>query len=234
MKQSIGNADPSTGFVLLDLLNEALREVFGFHPWDWREGGVADIAFVSGQSYAALPADFGQGQLTGVHGLDSTLRSVVKTTLQHIADLRGMSQQSDFDMWVAVSSPTQTSTTVSPGQPRLELWPTPGASLSPAMRVTYRRGPAMLTSNTQVPNIPLSYESALSHRALAKAQLAEYGALSDEGQANLALSNGLLTQLVSEDGAQDGDLGVIRNGAVVNCFGDGGIERHFNPDDIPR
>ncbi len=225
MKQAIGNADPATGFTLLEILNESLRDVYGYAEWSWKTGAPASIDFVANTAYAALPTDFGTGQLLSVHSPLVPIYRVIKTTLDDIAAKRGLIVSMPMTTYVAVSWPSQLNSVLAPGQARLEIWPTPSTSRTGAITITYRRGPATLTSDSQVPNIPVNFESALTSWARAQTMLRELGASDQGAVAEYNFAKSQLDSLKEQDGAQDSDLGLIQ-GAVMGASYD---PLHFDP-----
>lgn len=215
MKQAIGNADPSTGFTLLEVLNEALRFVFDYHDWNWRLRPPALVNLVANIAYVALPSDFGStGELLGVHSVWTPAAAVTKGDLSDIARLRGAPAQNTLNFTVAVVYPGQSSVSVKPAVPRLEIAPTPTASVSNAFRVTYRSGAVDLTASTNVPNVPPEFESALTHIARAQIMFYELGATSADAQAEFNMGTALLNDLKESDGMHDADAGVVHGGAA--------------------
>lgn len=214
MKQSIGNAEPSTGFAFVEVLNESLRFVFDYHDWLWRTRAPYLVSLTASQSYVTLPSDFGTaGELLSVHGVSPSLR-VSKGSLADVADARGMVTQDYFSYLVAVSYPAQTTVASRPGAARLEIVPTPTATLANAFRIVYRAGPTDLTNTTDVPNIPAEYEAALTRIACGNMMLYELGAASPDANAMFNSGVALLNNLMESDGLHDPDEGMIRHGAV--------------------
>lgn len=216
MRQAIGNADPSTGFELIDILNEALQYVFGYSSWKFRARAPVLLNFVANQEYANLPADFGTGgELETVDSLWSPLCFMRKASLSDISQLRGQPTQNFLTFYAAVSFPTQSSNTVPPGAARLELWPTPQASITGAFRITYKSGYTLLTLDTQVPNIPVELTSALTLTARAKTKFYEFGADNPETLAEFAAANAELDRYMDVDGRTDSDDGELTGGAAA-------------------
>lgn len=215
MKQAIGNQNPSTGFTLLDVLNETVRYLFDYADWSWRYRPPTYCSLVNAQEYCTLPSDFGaNGELLSVHSIWSPVTFVNKVSLPDIARMRGQPIQNHLNYYVAVAYPTQGSQLVRPGTPRLEIWPTPGADVSNAFRITYKAGAIELTDNAHVPNIPSSYEQALTHLARARAMVYETGADNPKATAELVLAKDDLNRLMESDGMQESDSGVMSGGAA--------------------
>lgn len=216
MKQAIGNADPSTGFTLLQVLNESVRALFDYTDWEWRKRPPAFCSLVANQQYVDLPSDFGSnGILQTVHSIWSPTTYVNKVSLADIARYRGQPVQNHLNYFLALATPSQVSSTVRLTVPRLEIWPTPAADIPNAFRITYKAGAIELSSNTDVPNIPAGYEQMLTHLARARIQFYEYGPTSPEAAAELSLADREFANLSAADGNQEEDAGPIRGGAAA-------------------
>lgn len=222
MKHALGNAEPSTGFSFLEVLNEALRYVFGYANWNWKLRPPALLDLVEDQEYVSLPSDFGSGgELLTVHSVWAPVTFVSKVGLDDIARLRGTPVASYMSFYVAVASPNQTTTAVRPAGPRLEIWPTPADDVSDAFRITYRAGPATLTSDSQIPNIPQEFESALTLVARARIMLYEIGSNSPDAVAEFAAAKDELARLMESDGSMEPDAGRM-NGGLAAMYACGG------------
>ncbi len=216
MKQAIGNANPSTGFTLLDVLNEAVQYVFTYNNWSWRERPPALCNLVATQTYVSLPSDFGNGgELDAVASIWSPITVVHITSVAEIARLRGLPLYNSLEFYVAVSFPTQASVTTAPPQPQLEVWPTPQASITGAFRIVYRAGYVTLTSNTQVPNVPPEFTAALTLTARAMTLRYESGSDNPQALAEFAAANAELDRLKDNDGLSQSDMGHISPGAAA-------------------
>lgn len=217
IEHAIGNESPATGFSTLEILNEALRALFGYADWSWRLRSPALLSLVASQEYVALPSDFGtSGELLSIHSVWSPVSVVSKVSLADIATMRGMPLNNTFQYYVALSNPTQTSASVRPGTPRLEIWPTPGSNVSNAFRITYKSGPVDLSLTTDVPNIPREYENVLTLLARAYAMRYEYGSDAQETLAELASAEKEIRRLMEMDGMIESEAGPLTGGAAAN------------------
>lgn len=232
MLHAIAASAPANGVVLRTVLNQALRKLVTAHDWEWRKQGPVGINFVSGQAYCTLPSDFGEGQLLHVapYSMVNPL-AVHKTSLEEISLLRGSLIQTSLEYWVAVSWPTQASTSAAPGQARLEIWPTPATSTTNALRIVYKRGFLALTTDSQVPNIPGNFERALDLMARWMIMSKEFGSGAAKTVAEFAELQEELKQLAEVDGGQEQNLGVITKGAAEPTI-DGYQYRHFDPTQV--
>jgi hypothetical protein len=228
MMHANSGVGPTEGFDALQIFNEALRELFDFHDWSWRKRPPALVDLVADQEYAALPSDFGYGSLLGVEAVHDGAMGVVKTDLAALTRLRGSPMDDTAVTYVALSWPSQTAATSGPGPARLEVYPTPAENVTGAFRVIYKAGPIDCTNTDSVPNIPASYEAALS--MLCRGLVKRYER-NDDREYVAALMR--LEQLKATDGMQEQDLGYITGGAV-SLADHTGDYRPFNNSDIPN
>lgn len=201
--------DRTDGF---ELLNDAGHYLTNMHDWGWLARPPANLNFVASQEYVTLPSDF--GNMLSIEVPNSLQTTVQEETLERILYLRGSSLNDPFRYHVAVVFPTQTSVTVAPGNPRLEIWPTPGSNESNALRISYRAGWTVLTAVNSVPNIPVDVEPLFIQIVRA------FGAAAGNPSINL---NDLLTKiemgpitrgLKSNYGVVQGSLGMTQAGIV--------------------
>lgn len=228
MLHAIGNAQPATGLTTLEILNDALRELFTFSDWSWRRRPPATLNLVASQSYVSLPSDF--GELETVHSPCNPTISVTKVGLDDIARMRGGVIQNNISRFVAVAWPTQTTTTARPAQARLEIWPTPTVSVTGGIRIVYKAGAIDLVNSTDTPNIPKEFESALLMLARGKLMFHELGGDLTEYNVGLAA----LERLKEYDGMQERDAGAITGGAVADLASGPGDWRPFSSDSLPN
>lgn len=227
MMHASKGAGTTDGVIMLDLLNEALTDLFNFHDWSWRKRPDTTLSFVADQSYVALPADFGEGELFSVHSNSSATLGVVKVSLAELAAMRSVGTWASSNYYVALAYPIQASASVAPGAARLEIWPTPTDSTADAIRVTYKAGPIELGKNSDVPNIPRSFQAALSSLARGKVREYERG---DFSETNAGIAR--LQKLVENDGLREADVGRITGGAATLGRTISGM-RPYNEEDIP-
>lgn len=143
------------------VVNEAGRLLFQLHAWQWRNRPVADLDLVADQAYVALPADFGFGEVDDLNMSDALSFGIAPSTLSEIEYMRSQQLASPAMYFWALAYPSQTSTTAAPGQPRIELHPTPSSSEADAIKLTYRAGWVELSDNASVANVPVSMEHLL-------------------------------------------------------------------------
>lgn len=131
------------------MVNMAGHHLAAMHPWGWLIRPPAGISLVASQEWAALPSDF--GEVVAVRSSDLTGFQFVG--YEELIELR-FQQAAIASGWVAavVYSPAGGSTP--PDAPRLEVYPTPAANQSNALRIVYRAGWTEVTTGTDALRIP--------------------------------------------------------------------------------
>jgi hypothetical protein len=209
MRHAIGNVEPASGVDLLEVLNDALRELYAFHDWEFaRRLQTTGLNLVSGQSYITLPSDFGT-----LKSIDTTVNDIItvsKVSLEELERLRSTIYSGTFDFFVALAFPSQTSASVRPATPQLQIWPTPTSNISNAMRIQYIAKAVDLSADTDVPNIPKEFESALATLARGKLMMWERDGDINEYQSAIAM----LTKMKEADGSSEDEVGTITGGAA--------------------
>lgn len=135
----------------LEIINDAGQILTNMRPWKYLEGARASLDFTASQSYVALPSDFRdliaverQGGFTGSFDLVSH---------QELLDLvANSSDAATFRFWGAVTF-TQSASGAAP-VPRIDLFPTPDASVSDGILIYYRSSWLRIETDTQLLNIP--------------------------------------------------------------------------------
>lgn len=207
MRHAIGNDEPASGVTLLDVLNDALVDLFAFHPWSWSTGITVSLNYTIDQSYINLPTDF--SQLVSIETANA-LHTITATTLPHLQALRHDDQAVGNTYFVALSHPGQTTVTGARPQARLEIWPTPTATETGALSLVYRSKAVELSANTDVPNIPRAFEEALTMLARGKIKGLEMG-----DYAELEGGRAKLAELSELDGLELENLGQPQNTAAA-------------------
>lgn len=213
------------------IVNEAGRALYSSHSWKFRETVSADIDFVASQSYVASPA--GLRQLIAIEA-NSLTSSIQLTTIDKLLALRAKSlAPAGFAYWAAMIHPRRANATTAPVAPRIELFPTPIASLTAAATAFFRAGWTELTTATDVPDIPLYCETLLRLfvRAVAEgymnAHADEDGILpvaTMEDRIADIMQGPIFKMAVEEDGGEQPDYGPVENGLVQAMCGGGGLD----------
>lgn len=161
--------------------------------------------------YCVLPSDFGEGEIMSVVYQDSYAFKVIASSLSHVQSLRS-NQQAAFDqVYYAVSYPTQTSTSVAPAQPVMEIYPTPTAAQQSVLMLSYKSGWVLLEDEDAVANVPVGYEYLL--KRLAKA-FAHEAMSHDNSRITEVESSVEFLKLKRMDGRTQWNLGKTQGGAA--------------------
>jgi hypothetical protein len=142
---------------IYELLNDAGRTMFAMEEWKFNNRPPYDLDFTANDSFVALPSDF--GKINGIQvpsSLDTTVKLV---TMSDILQYRSNTLNDPFHYYVALVYPTQTAQTGSLSVPRLEVYPTPSAASTGALKLDYEAGWVTMSAVTHVPNIPINMET---------------------------------------------------------------------------
>lgn len=213
MIHAIGG-NPDTRISLLQVLNEAVRYLFDQHEWNFRARPILETTVaavdpptnpVTYNNYIDLPADFGE-ILSAHYGT----RQVKFTSLEDIAHRRTntLIPPPLAAVYVALSFPGQSDVNSLQGSPRLEIFPAPDSAATFALE--YRAGAIQLVNDTDVPNIPPSFERALA--LLARAFICDYE--EQESTNEWAEAEKELEKLKAHDGLIQSNMGPSLGGAV--------------------
>jgi len=189
-----------------EIVNDALADFVNLHPWSWRRK-ASSLNLTADQNYVALPSDF--AALDAIQ-MACTSGCLHPTSLQQIIDGRSSTLAVPISgtYWYAVAWTGQTSATASPTA-RLELWPTPAATVASAITLSYFRIIPALSGATDLPDMPPHFHRAL--KAFVRAH-----ALEEDGQPEavdaMAKAMSLIQPLMREDGTIQASLGMPRGG----------------------
>ncbi len=181
------------------------------HAWKFLERPAATIAFVAGQSYADVPADFRELiKIAFTSGL--TARFFLSTT-GTIADYR--TAQMNFGLAVTYGAFTFAPPLVSgPPVPRLELYPTPQTSDASALTMFYRGGWVYPSESDEDAYVPIpDYAEVAFQQAIRCFALGYQREDLDERLAVL-MSGTIWDGAITTDGTLQPDFGKMRGGAV--------------------
>lgn len=210
-------AEPSSELSTPLVANAAGEWFVSSQAWKWLSRTPASGDFVASQDYVTLPTDF--GELVAVER-DNVVAGFTLVSMSELMTMRAKSvaSSSELNLWGAVShSP---GTTASAPTPRLEVYPTPSANLTGALKILYRAGWTRLTASEQthvyIPTFcePV-YIETLRAFALGWEEHDEVG-LSER---LAAIEMGPLMQAaMRRDAASQTDYGEIRNGLVACSY----------------
>lgn len=174
--------------------------------------GQTDIDGTINFPYCVLPSDFGDGQIVALAHQNNIVRGVIPASLSYVRWLRYNSVYDSTDLYYSVSYPTQTSTSVVPANPLLEIYPTPTAAENSVLMLTYKSGWVTLEDEDAVANVPSGYEYIL--KRLVKAFSQE--AMSSDNSMIQAIESSIeFLKLKRMDGGTQASLGKIEGGAAM-------------------
>jgi len=209
----------TAAFNAQQIVNEAGRMLYSARPWKFRETASADLDLTISQSYVAMPSGFRQLRSVSYNSLTIGIELVDFAT---ILDLRARNTgPTGFQYWAALVHPRRAAAGTPPTPPRLEIYPTPTATVTGALTISYRAGWTELTSDTDVPDIPLYCETLLRKfvRAVAEGYMNEHG---EEGggiktmddRIHDIITGPIYKAAVDEDNLEQPDYGVLGPGLV--------------------
>lgn len=195
-------------------INEAGRFLFNMANWPWAERPSTDLDFTASQSYVTLPTDF--GQLLAYAGQNNIARPLRMTTMQEILTLRKSFLVTTWTYFSCLTNPTQAGNTSAPTVPRMELYPTPAASVTAAMTIQYRaRWVDIAAANTTyAANVPADVEVLLAELVRAYVKGVEEDALQDF--LARVVAGPVAQRLLAYYGDQQPDVGPPENGALMS------------------
>lgn len=204
LRGAVASVITSSADTAREYVNQGGRTLCVWHRWNWLLRPPATINLVSGQSWVPLPTDFKHN--VGIKsGLNTLKFKLVDPAI--LEELRGGAIYSPNSYSGAIVRP---STAAPADPPRLELYPTPSANVTAALRCSYRTGWSALTLDADVANVPDWIEPLLTEIVVAIAEGNEKGDMSARLE---AIENGpLMRKAVEQDGGEQGDLGPMTGG----------------------
>lgn len=156
---ALGGGIPASDVDQERIINDAGRHLVSMHPWKWLECAPASLNFTQDTAYVAMPSDF--RSLVSIESDEDLNADFNLTSIEEIVSLRQNDVNLTSEYYGALVRPVQTSVTTLMPVPRLELYPTPAASVTGALQIVYQRGWTLLDTDTDVPNIPWFMEGLL-------------------------------------------------------------------------
>jgi hypothetical protein len=125
------------------------EQLAGMHPWTFLRRPIASVNFVAAQEWAALPADF--GELVAIER--SNLDGWMWVGMDEILEMRyaGQAIAAGYVGCITYALP---GTATPPDAPRIELFPTPSANSTGALRLAYRAAIGLPSSDSHALQIP--------------------------------------------------------------------------------
>lgn len=131
------------------MVNMAGHHLAAMHPWSWLIRPPAGISLVASQEWAALPSDFGEV----ISVVTSDLTGFAWVGYDEILALR-YQQDAIASGYVAAIVYNPPGGSSAPDAARMEIYPTPAASKTNALRIAYRAGWSEITTTSDALKIP--------------------------------------------------------------------------------
>lgn len=199
-----------------DIINEAGRQLVIMHDWKWLERPPASLNFTLNTAYVPLPADF--GELIELQYNADALNLFTLGSFADVAKLRTSGYIAPAQYVGVIVNPGQATTAGAPPVPRIELVPTPVASVTAALTVWYRAAWTEMTfsDGSEVPNVPIWLHSLLSELVTAVAQgYNEKDAGSMSARLGEIQTGPLFENAKTHDGSIQPDYGYLGLGAAA-------------------
>jgi hypothetical protein len=211
---ALGNPDESTLDITAGaIVNDALEHIAAMHEWRWLTTGQASLSIVGGQSYVALPADF--GTLTALEHDQSWSAFMTPVTWATLIRLR----TDPVESWAAGYFYVISTGNVESGEedaglslPTIELYPTPATDADDALMIVYRRFLRRLSHDDDRPQWPAYMDRPLSLLARAFAST-DYD--DDPASAYSREFSALMGDCITKDGLSARSFGQMGGGAVA-------------------
>lgn len=201
-----------TALPVLQIVGEAVDYVASMHAWNFLKRPSIALASVAGQSYLALPSDF--GEVLGVQVSGSTYANMVMTDPATFLGLEsGALNETGWAYWTVIESAAGSSG----GAPtlRLAIWPAPSATNASFALLRYRATIPRPTSDNDLIAVPSYVESLLFQVVRCFALGYEE---SDAGSADARLAEVMLGSIYMNakrrDGRSQWRYGRFQNGAA--------------------
>lgn len=206
--------DPASEYTSTQIVNEAGRAFVDSHEWKFLERSPVTLDFTASVNYVDLPSDF--AQLIAIEITSSNFSAVQMLEFGYFAKYQAFGgTATPGGVFATIVHPGQTSTSSSPGVPRMLLSPTPQADLTDALRIYYRAGWTELANDADIPNIPLYCESILTQFVQAVALgYEEQDAGMAASRIETIVGSTMFANLVYRSGLAQHDYGPELRGAV--------------------
>ena len=209
---ALGNPDTaSLGITAGDIVNDALEHIATMHDWQWTSTGEAQLDITIDQDYVELPADY--GTLIALEHNESWTDQMIPVTWQTLLWFRNYpitSWTSGFFYTINTGNVETGSEEVGLSLPTINLYPTPSATESGAIKIVYRRFLRRLVDDTDRPQWPayMDRPASLLARAFASTDYDD-----DPQSAYTAEFRSLIVDCITKDSLSIKSFGVP-HGAV--------------------
>lgn len=190
----VTNFDLTTGLTAQNVVNDSIHHLWTYRRWRWRQSSEA-LSLTQSQNYIALASDY--GRTLSLEGYPQTYYRVMPASLPQINLMRQRTYISGFDLWWAVSWTAQASVTASQIA-KLEIFPTPAASVSNALSHIYEKRIPKVSGNTDLVDMPVEYYPALEQLVRCFAKRKTWG-VDDRSEGDYGFFKQLLDPLIQED-----------------------------------
>lgn len=214
----------------LTVANEVGELIVNAHPWNWLARPAATVSVVAGQSYLALPADFGRfGSIEPVSGSGFRVRmedmaAVIRARRASAPGgrlLRGA---------LAFSAPTNTALPAA----RIEVGPIPAVSAADSLMLAYIATWRTVTSENDVIPMPVWLHGVYFRGLQLYVQGHERDKLGTVEQRLDSLFGSSQFQVaVDRDDTLQCDIGVMRNTLEDMIRGGGDTDEFFSDQSTP-
>jgi len=201
------------------IINEAGRTLVNAHQWNFLQRPPVSLSLTANQEYVNLPSDV--GQVVAISASQTAAWAFRFTTMQALIAMRQMYFIPAWGYAGALVQPTQTNATTAPGQPRIELWPTPSSTQTNVLLMEYRAKWTEFSGSgaNDYANIPLYAESLLVALVRAVAQGYEEDAVEDvTSRIDKVLGGSLFNTATEQDGMTQPTYGPIVGGAIEQVW----------------
>ena len=204
--------------------NYAGRWLVNAHPWEWTRNRSTTLSLTAGQAYVDLPA---LRSVRSVVPSDNTIQGFEWTSLEGLIQLRNTGISPAIGHFGAIRQ--NVDATTGEVTPRLELWPTPSATVADYFTVVYDADWAeMLDDDDRIP-IPAYMEDLFLACVIEVARAFEMAAGADSPtglrlEALYALrQSDLWRDTAKRDGMLQRNLGRMEKGAAESATKTGTI-----------
>jgi len=191
-----GIATPASGSSWEDVVKDSIRHITCMHAWTWRERlMLLDLA--ADQEVVDLPDNF--GQLVSLARTDK-ITACRRVSLSRINELR--SYPIAIEVGVMLYCVTGDNVPYT-----LEIYPTPTATVTGALRGVYLRGPEYPATDSDTVSMPESFGTALKALCRAWAKGEEL----DSDGTDATKFRDCITAAIAEESGIENDLGMMDN-----------------------
>lgn len=161
---ALGNPDTSDLSISAgDIVNDALEHIAAMHEWRWKSTGEQQLDLTADQDYVELPADY--GELIAIEHDESWTDQMIPVSWQTLLWFRQhpiRSWTSGFFYVINTGNVELGSEEVGLTLPTINLYPTPSASQTGAIKIVYRRFLRRLVDTDDRPQWPAYMDRPLS------------------------------------------------------------------------